>query len=180
MKAASIARIALFTALTAVLSQISIPLPFTPIPLSLSTLGGLTAAFCLSLPEAFLSQLTYLLLGLAGVPVFANFTATAKIAGPTGGYLVGYLFMALTTAFFLKILPSSFPFFFLACALGTAACYLFGTIWYMIYAKVDLTSALLLCVVPFLPGDGIKCAVLMLSGKKLQSLSKKASLSLNQ
>ncbi len=180
MKATSIARIALFAALTVVLSQIAIPIPFTPIPLSLSTLGGLTAAFCLSVSEAFLSQLVYLLLGLAGIPVFANFTATAKIVGPTGGYLVGYLFLALTAALLLKILPSSFPSFFLACAAGTAACYLFGTIWYMIYAGVDFISALSFCVVPFLPGDGIKCVVLMVSGKKLRSLSKRASLSLNQ
>ena len=42
----------------------------------------------------------YLLLGLSGIPVFANFTATAKIVGPTGGYLVGYLFLALTAALF--------------------------------------------------------------------------------
>lgn len=86
---------ALFAALTAVFSQISIPIG--PVPVNLALLAVFTAAGLLSPGRAVLSQVVYLLLGAVGVPVFSGFRGGfAVLAGPTGGYIVGYIVAALT------------------------------------------------------------------------------------
>ena len=86
----------LFAALLAVFSQISIPLPFSPVPLSL----GVLAVFLIGglLPPRLVlgSVLAYLAMGVVGIPVFAGFLAgPGRLLGPTGGYLVAYPLMAL-------------------------------------------------------------------------------------
>ena len=75
-----------------------------------------------------ISYLVYLLIGLVGVPVFSGFTGgPAKLAGPTGGYLVGFLFMALIAGYFIDRFSRNHILQVLGMILGTAVCYLFGT-----------------------------------------------------
>lgn len=94
---------ALFTALTAAGAMLSLPLPFTPVPLTLATLASMLAGAFLGSKYGSLSQLIYILLGAIGVPVFHNFTAGLGIlAGPTGGYLLGYIATAFFTGILLK------------------------------------------------------------------------------
>ena len=94
---------ALFCALTAICSQISLPLPFTPVPINLAAFAVLAAAGLLGCRGAVLSVAAYLLLGAAGVPVFAGFRGGLSVlAGPTGGYLAGYLAAAWITGWLLK------------------------------------------------------------------------------
>ncbi|HOX23970.1 MAG TPA: biotin transporter BioY, partial [Elusimicrobiales bacterium] len=77
----------------AMLAKLSLPLPFTPVPVTLQTLGVYLVAAALGPRKAFLAVLTYLAQGFAGLPVFAQGTlpGIAALLGPTGGYLIGFL-----------------------------------------------------------------------------------------
>ena len=97
---------ALFAAILAVLSPLSIPLPFTPVPLSLGTFAVYLAAAAGGVRWGTLSVAVYLLLGAVGIPVFAGYSGGLQVlVGPTGGYLIGYL----PLAFLVGLLTDHFP-----------------------------------------------------------------------
>lgn len=150
---------ALFTALTAICAYVSIPLPFTPVPVTLATLAVTLSGALLGPKYGVLSQVVYLLLGAAGVPVFHNFTGGLGIlTGPTGGYLIGYLTMAFLTGLILGLAKkdTSLPVIAVAMIVGLCSCYLLGTVWFMVSSGTALVPSLLSCVIPFLPGDALK------------------------
>ena len=151
---------AMFTALTAILAQISVPLPFTPVPISMATFAVFCAGALLGPKYGSASLALYTLLGALGVPVFAQFTAGLGIlAGPTGGYIIGYILAAFFTGLIITRAQGRFIVYPLAMAAGLLACYAFGTLWFCIVYQSGLAAALVACVVPFLPGDAIKIAV---------------------
>ena len=121
---------------------------------------GLLAAWLLGARLGTLSVLVYLLLGAVGLPVFSGYGAgLAKLAGPTGGYLVGFLLTACIGGWFIehsngRPLPSA-----VGLALGIAASYVLGTAWFVIQMQCDLGYALTVCVWPFIPFDLLKIAV---------------------
>ena len=87
--------IALMTAVTCVLGPLSIPLPFSPVPISLTNFAIFLAIFVLGMKNGTISFIIYLLLGAIGVPVFSSFRGGLQVlAGPTGGYLIGFIFLA--------------------------------------------------------------------------------------
>lgn len=151
-----------FAAVTAVCSWISIPLPFTPVPINLALLGVYLAGGLLGGHYGFYSELIYVLLGAIGVPVFAGFSGGfGIITGPTGGYIIGYVFAAITVGLMAagtEKLPAkrSVLRLALACIAGMAVCYAFGTIWYVLLTGTGMWAALVACVFPFLPGDAVK------------------------
>lgn len=101
------ALIGVMTAVTCILGPFSIPLPFSPVPISFTNLAIYLAAYVLGMKACTISYLIYMLLGMVGVPVFSGFTAgVGKLAGPTGGYLVGFILMALIVGFLCYILPN--------------------------------------------------------------------------
>ncbi len=162
----------LFAALTAVFAWISIPLPFTPVPIVLSTLGVTLAGGLLGPKYGTLSMVVYVLLGAVGAPVFHNFTGGLGIlTGPTGGYLIGYISYAFLTGFLVNRFAKknlSFWNIALASIIGLLSCYLLGTAWIMISAGLTLPSALMLCIVPFIPGDLLKTVAAVLLIKRLR------------
>ena len=94
--------IALMTAVTCVLGPLSIPLPFSPVPISLTNFAIFLAIFVLGMKSGTISFIIYLLLGAVGVPVFSSFRGGFQVlAGPTGGYLIGFIFLALIMGFAL-------------------------------------------------------------------------------
>ncbi|MGN1007475.1 MAG: biotin transporter BioY [Butyricicoccus sp.] len=158
MKTRQLCYTALFAALTAVCSQLVIPTPWM-IPISMSTLAVFLSGALLGAKWGTLAQAVYLLLGLAGVPVFAGFRGGFQVlAGPTGGYLIGYLAAAALTGLLVSRVRARWmpP---LAMAVGLAACYAFGTVWFMVLNQTALGAALGMCVLPYLPGDAVKIAV---------------------
>lgn len=95
--------IALMTAVTCVLGPLSIPLPFSPVPISLTNFAIFLAIFVLGMKSGTISFIIYLLLGAVGVPVFSSFRGGFQVlAGPTGGYLIGFIFLALIMGFALE------------------------------------------------------------------------------
>lgn len=150
---------ALFTALTAVCSQLLLPLPFTPVPVNLGMLAVFLAGGILRPREAFLSQLVWLLLGAVGVPVFTGLKGGLSVlAGPTGGYIVGYLLTALIVSWAVMKRGTSVKNLICSMLLGLFVCYIFGTSWYAFSTHTPFGTSLMLCVVPFLPGDALKIA----------------------
>lgn len=154
------ALIGLMTAILCIMAPLSIFLPFSPIPLSLGTLAIYFGVIILGMKQSVISVAVYLLLGLVGLPVFSGFTGGAgKLFGPTGGYLIGYLFMALICGFFVDKFSNRILLCSIGLIWGTTVCYLFGTLWLAYQASMSLSQALLSAVVPFLPGDIIKLAL---------------------
>ena len=146
---------ALFTALIAILSQLQFPVG--PVPISLATLGVMLCGLLLGWRFGALAVGAYILLGAVGVPVFAGFQGGAgRLAGPTGGYIVGYLFYALLAGLEIPRLREQFWGRCVLLLLGTAACYGLGTAWFMYLSGRTLSESLSLCVIPFLPGDAAK------------------------
>lgn len=157
---------ALFAALTGILTQVQIPLPYVPINLALFAVY--LAGALLGPKYATLSMVVYVLIGAVGVPVFSGFSGgLQKLAGPTGGYIVGYV----VCAFLVGLLSRRWDFSFLKLALsmlaGMLACYALGTVWFMISTQNSLWVSLGYCVFPFLPGDAVKIALAALLAQRL-------------
>ena len=155
--------------------------PFTlnigPIPLSLCTLFLYLIPYLVGWKRAAAATLVYILLGTAGVPVFSNFGAgLAKVAGPTGGYIVGYLPLVIISGLFLHFFPGKRWGQLAGMVLGTAVLYALGTAWFCVQSGKALAAALALCVFPFLLGDGIKMAIAVTFGPMIRSRMEKAGL----
>lgn len=173
MKTRNLVLYALFAAVTVVLSQIAIPLPFTPVPINLATFAVFLAGGLLGATGGAVSQAVYVLLGAVGAPVYAQFSGGLGIlAGPTGGYLIGYITAAWLAGFLLPRLPQKIHFHMLAMALGMLSCYVLGTGWFMHQQNVGLLPALGMCVIPFLIGDALKILAAALVVKKIGTLTK--------
>lgn len=158
-KVYSMVLIALFAALTAVFSQIAIPLPGL-VPINLATLSVFVAGGLLGVGKATISQVIYVLIGAVGLPVFSGFRGgIGVLAGPTGGYIVGYVLAALAISLILAKTKKGIIPVVLALIAGIFVCYAFGTAWYIISTNTEFWAALGSCVLPFLPGDAAKIIV---------------------
>ena len=205
---------ALFAALAAICSQIMVPLPFTPVPINLALLAVWVCGGVLGPKKGAIAMLVYILLGVIGVPVFAGLQGgIGVLAGPTGGFIIGYVPSVIVYGYFLKVANGAkktdgrhceefisgndtrsaderydkglredsgagdaSPFvsktkraapaalsavlkFSRMVALGlpaVAACYAPGTAWFVISTGTGVWAALLMCVIPFIPGDILK------------------------
>ena len=146
---------AVMAAVLCVLGPLTVPIG--AIPISLANFVICLTAWLLGPKFGTLSVAVYLCIGLIGVPVFSGYGAgLAKLAGPTGGYLVGYLLLALIGGLFIEKSNGNPVVSGIGLVLGDAACYVLGTIWFMILTGADLVSALGWCVLPYLPGDAVK------------------------
>lgn len=160
---------AMFTALIAVCSIISIPIG--EVPITLQTFAICLAAAMLGWKRGTLSVLIYILLGAVGVPVFAGMSGGIGIlAGPTGGYIIGFILTALAVGFAAdkwqrKALPLT-----IAMVIGVLLCYAVGTVWFMVVTKMHLGESLMLCVVPFLIPDAVKIALAMILSNRLSKV----------
>lgn len=149
---------ALFAAITAVLSQVSVPLPWG-VPLNMGLVGVYTASGLLGAKRGTAGIFVYVLLGAAGLPVFAGFRSGPEaLFGATGGYIAGYILTALAIGLAADRWGRSVKTLIPAMAVGTLLTYLSGTVWfvYMYAGKYSFGAALTLCVVPYLIGDAAK------------------------
>ncbi|MCS7149182.1 MAG: biotin transporter BioY [Caldimicrobium sp.] len=165
-----------FTLLLAILAQIRIPLPFTPVPLTLQTLGILFIGYYLGARAGVASVLIYLTLGAMGLPFFSGLKGGVFIlSGPTGGYLLGFLAGAYLIGKAKEMGWLSNWFYGLSLGLmAHFVIYLFGVTWFLAGFNDQAFFAatkniLMLTVIPFLPVDLLKSAifgVFILSQKK--------------
>lgn len=172
-----LALVGLMAAIICVLAPFALPIPISPVAISLGTLAIYFVLTVLGLKLGTVSVIVYILLGLVGLPVFAGFTnGPGKLFGPTGGYIIGYLFMAPICGFFIDRWGDKFLPGFLGMVLGTAVLYLFGSLWLAYQASYTLPQAFMAGVVPYIPGDLIKLILAMVLGRQVRKRLKRAGL----
>lgn len=172
----TIAIIGVMTAVICIMGPLSITLPVSPVPISLGTLAIYFTPYVLGMKKGTISCYVYLLIGLVGLPVFTGFSSgPAKLLGPTGGYLIGYIFMALICGFVIDR-TNKMPICFLGMVLATAVLYLFGTVWLAHQAGMTFPEALAAGVLPFILGDTAKMVIAMIAGPQIRKRLKRAGL----
>ena len=157
---ANIFTIILGSFLIAVLAQISIPLPFTPIPITGQTIGVVLVGGLLGARRGAMAVLTYLMEGAIGLPVFAQMKAGAHVlVGPTAGYLWGFVFAAFLIGYLAEkgwTVKTTSSFF--SCFVATTLILVLGTL-YLATFSVGFNEALIMGFYPFLVGDVVKSAI---------------------
>ena len=167
--------IGVMAAVICVLGPLSIPIGVVPI--SFTNLAIYFALYTLGMKKGTISYIIYLLIGFVGIPVFSSFTGgPSKLLGPTGGYLIGFIFMALIAGFFIDAFLDKWYLCFIGMVLGTAVCYVFGTIWLSYQAHIAMGAALAAGVIPFIPGDLAKIALSAYIGPRIRNRLIKANL----
>lgn len=164
---------ALFTALTAVLAQVAIPLPFSPVPFTGQLIGVMLAAALLGSKAGALAMAAYLMLGAAGAPVFSmGRGGIYMLTGPTGGYLWGFLGGVYLAGLIIeKAREPGFLHYAAAMLSLIAITYSCGALQLALIMRYSAWQALLLGVFPFLPFDLIKAViVIMVAGRVRKSL----------
>lgn len=170
LKTIDIVYVGLFAALIAVCAWISIPMT---VSFTLQTCAVCLTAGLLGWKRGTLTIVIYILLGMVGLPVFTGFkSGIAAITGPTGGYIVGFIFTALIVGFAADRLGKKLWVNVVFMVVGILVCYLFGTVWFMIAYKVTFVSALTTCVIPFLIPDAAKIAVAAVLVNRLKKFVK--------
>ena len=161
-------QIALMTAIICVISPWVIVLPFSPVPISFSLLGVLLAAYLLESGDGMICCGLYLLLGCMGLPIFAGgIGGPARLFGPTGGYLVGYLVAAKVTGYVVNRFKGNRLIHLMGMLLGVCGCYVLGTLWLCLSTDVGILEGLMMGVVPYLPADGVKVVIVYVLGYEL-------------
>lgn len=167
MKPQKIALTGILAAMICLVSPFSFQ--FGAIPVSLATFAVYIAACTVDAKISVCSVMIYILLGAAGLPVFSNFSGGFHmLSGVTGGYIIGYIPCSLIIALLTKKFSSKKYMYPVSMILGTAVCYITGTLWYIMQTESNITSALIVCVVPFLIGDAIKISAASVIGITLK------------
>ncbi|NLA12200.1 MAG: biotin transporter BioY [Firmicutes bacterium] len=170
MSLSELSRSGLLTALIAVLARLSIPLPFSPVPVTGQLIGVLLAGVLLGGKNSFFAVLSYLMLGAAGAPLFSyGLGGPGILFGPSGGYLWGFLPGVFICG---KLLENEraprFP-RTAAAMLGCLGCtYLGGTVQLALVMGFGAAEAVLAGVLPFLPADLLKIAFAATVGARLK------------
>ena len=168
--------IALFAALMAICSWISIP---TTVPFTLQTFAVFVAAGLRGGKRGTIAVLVYILLGAVGLPVFAGFSGgIGALLGSTGGYIIGFLGSALVMWGMEKLWGSKAWVQISSMVLGLLVCYAIGTAWFMaVYTNangaVELATVLGWCVIPFIPGNFIKMAAVIIVALPVETAIRK-------
>ena len=158
---------AVMAAVLCVLGPLTVPIG--AVPISLANFVICLSAWLLGPKFGTLSVAIYLVLGLVGIPVFSGYGAgLAKVAGPTGGYLVGYLLLAFIGGLFIEKSKGQPVVSAVGLIVGDAACYVLGTAWFVFQMKCELGYALAVCVYPFLLLDLAKIVVSCVVGALLR------------
>ncbi|MEI9979597.1 MAG: biotin transporter BioY [Edaphobacter sp.] len=149
------------SAFVAVCAHISLPLPFTPVPLILSNFAVLLVGLALGPAAAFSALALYLAEGAIGLPVFAPNApgGIAHLFGPTGGYLFAYPFAAALAGWLVRRLDpvtSRFRSALVASIAATLPILLLGAVWLGLYAHLNVATTWAMAVAPFLPGEIVK------------------------
>ena len=163
----NMALIAVMTALMCIFGPMSIPIG--AVPFSLTPLLVYLAAYILGMRNGTVAYLVYLLIGFVGVPVMSGYSGgPAKILGPTGGYLMAFILMALMTGFVVERFYRNIPLQAVVMFVALIICCAAGTAWFVGQTKMALSKALAVCVYPFVPLDCIKLGLAIIIGRPVR------------
>lgn len=172
----NMALIGVMVAVFCILAPIAIPIG--PVPISLSLLVVYLAAYVLGPVKGSLAILIYILLGLIGLPVFSGYTGgTAKLFGPTGGYIMSYVLMCLVSGYFIEKFPFKQGYFhFVGMILSLVICYVLGTLWFAQVLGKTFSESLTICVYPFVAVDLMKIVAVFFLGNGVKEGLRRANL----
>lgn len=169
----SISLAALMGVITAAGAYITIPLPFSPVPITGQTFFVLLAGLLLGTRLGALAMVVYVVIGAVGFPVYAGGTGgVGHLIGPTGGYIFGFIAAGAVTGLIARLAVGKgrklrLALFIGAVVAGEVAIYVFGIPWLAAIADLSLVKALSLGLVPFIPGDSIKAVAAVLVSELL-------------
>lgn len=169
-----IVSVGMFTAVLAVLSQLSIPMP-SGVPVTLQTFAVALTGVVLAWKFGTASMLVYILLGAVGVPVFAGFSGGVQIlVNYTGGFIWGFIVMTLLCGIGVQMKNKIAG--ILLGIVGLAICHLFGTLQFMFVMKMGFMESFLLASAPYLIKDVISVVLGFVIGGQLRTRLLKAGL----
>lgn len=169
--------IGLMTSITCILGPISITMPISPVPITLGLFAIILSTYLLGAKYGTISCLIYMLLGFVGLPVFAGFVSgVGVLLGPTGGYLLGYLFITLLSDFLLRDRKYHVILHALGVLIGLILCYVLGSVWLAGYMDISFQQALLIGVLPYIPVDIIKLFLAFTLGSVIRRRLMKAAI----
>lgn len=173
----TITQIAACVALLCVSAFISIPVPFSTVPITLQTFMVILIANLLKPAYALIAQVVYTLLGILGLPVFSGGTSgIGHIFAPGGGFIVGFI----AAAYFVSLAKGKneniIRCIIVSIVVGISCVDIFGIIFYAVFAGADLISATVLMVLPYIAGDIVKCIAAALIASALRKALKKANI----
>lgn len=152
-------------------------IPLGAVPVSLCTLLIYLSAWLFSPGRATAAAAVYVLVGAAGLPVFSGFMGgLGRLAGPTGGYIMGYLPLAAICACFAQRFSGRRGMQLFGMVLGTSVLYAVGTGWFCVQTQTGVAGGLMACVLPFLPGDAVKITAALLLGPILRGRLERSGL----
>lgn len=153
-------KVALCVTILCVSSYLVIPLPFTPIVLSLHTIMVNLIGLILKPRQAGYTLVIYILMGLIGLPVFSGGTSgSGKLFGPTGGFYFGFLFAVIVISLFKGDKINFFRYALVTILLGIPIQHVCAIIMMCFHNNFNLAGAAMTVSVPFIPGDVIKCFI---------------------
>lgn len=153
--------ILVFSFATSLGALVKIPLPFTPVPITLQTYFVLLSGLTLGASSGAISQFTYLILGIMGLPMFAGGSAGVKyLFGSTGGYLVGFITASFIAGFAARDGVSRLAQWFYLIA-STVVIWTMGVVVLSLYTGEPLSISVARGVVPFIPGDILKIVAVL-------------------
>lgn len=165
--------IALLTAITVVCSWITIP--FSAVPFTMQTFAVFIATLILGPLKGTLCVVLYILLGIAGLPVFSSFQGgLAAISGATGGFILGFVFIPLVGGYFCGKFKGKTVFSVTGLVLGQILCYSTGVLWYCYFCgnSASVGAVITVCVLPYVIPDFIKCILAIVVSKKVTAVIK--------
>ena len=167
-KTRDMTKMALCVAILCVTAFLVVPLPFTPIVISLHTIAVNIIGLILSPMQAGITVLIYLLMGLVGLPVFSAGTAgPGKLFGPTGGFYFGFLFAVILISLFRGKKISMKRYAIVSIAIGIPIQHMCAIVGMCIHNGGNVVAAFATVSLPFIIGDIIKCLMSSMVGVSL-------------
>lgn len=161
----------LFAALTAVGAFIKIPIPISPVPITLQVFFVLLTGLVLGARWGGTSMVVYVMLGIIGLPVFSGGSSGPGILlGPTGGYIIGFVAGAFVTGLIYNKANDSKTATIGAMIGGLAVIYLLGVMQLSFVANMTLQQAVAVGMLPFLIGDAIKIVAALIVADRIRPL----------
>ena len=166
-------RIAAMSALIVICSWITIQIPVVNVPFTLQTFAVFFALEFIGGRNGTISFFIFVALGALGVPVFSGFNGgVGHLFGPTGGYLIGFVFSCLIYWAFEKRFGYRSILHYVVLAAALVSCYICGTVWFSLYMSKDFFSSLMICVVPFIFPDVLKIVLAVFLSVRLKKVIK--------
>lgn len=170
MSVRKMSMIAMMACIMAVSSWLTIP---SAVPFTMQTFAVFCTLLLLGGKSGLISIVLYIFMGCAGLPVFSGFQGgIGHIVGPTGGYVIGFIFCAVFYLIFEPLYSKNRKLRLVALAGGLVICYLIGTIWFRTVLRLSGTSysfgaAFSICVLPYIIPDLAKLAMAWIISKRI-------------